>query len=306
VAKPANGATYRLEVPQQAGLAGISPISATLEGCGTDDAGGFSTGFVNQLPLWTGSPFIAIECRENIGAYDPNDKQALPRGFGPAHYLKPDTDLEYHIRFQNTGTDTAFTVVIRDTLSPRLDPGSVRPGAASHAYEWRLSGEGVLTFTFDHIMLPDSNINEPASHGFVKFFVRQHPGNPLGERIENRAGIYFDFNAPIITNTAFHTLGEDFLEIINDVPEPGAPVGLTARLMPNPASERVVVWVEGLTATASTFMLYTATGALVRQQPFRGPQLELPLDGLSSGLYFFVVEAGGQRLASGKLVVGRR
>jgi uncharacterized repeat protein (TIGR01451 family) len=307
VAKPANGATYRLEVPQQAGLAGISPISATLEGCGTDDAGGFSTGFVNQFPLLTGSPFVAIECRQNIGAFDPNDKQALPRGFGTAHYIKPDTDLEYHIRFQNTGTDTAFTVVIRDTLPPQLDPGSVQPGAASHAYEWRLSGEGVLTFTFDHIMLPDSNVNEPASHGFVKFFVRQQLGNPLGEIIENRAGIYFDFNEPIITNTAFHTLGEDFLELINDVPEPGAPMGLNARLMPNPASERVVVWVEGLTtAAASTFILYSATGAMVRRQPFRGPQLELPLDGLSSGLYFFVVETSGERVASGKLAIGRR
>jgi outer membrane protein assembly factor BamB len=306
VAQPANGSTYRLEVPQQPSLVESNQISATLEGCGVNSAGGFSTGFVNQFPLLTGSPFVDIECRENIGAYDPNDKQALPRGYGPLHYLKPDTDIEYHIRFQNTGTDTAFTVVIRDTLSAWLDPGSVKPGAASHPYRWQLSGEGVLSFTFDQIMLPDSNVNEPASHGFVKFFVSQYLGNPLGIRIENRAGIYFDFNAPIITNTAFHTLGKDFVEIISsDDQGPGRPGGLSVRLMPNPASEWVSISVEGLAAPQSTFYLYYADGALALRQPFQGPLLHLPLAGLPGGIYFFFIEAGGSRVGSGKLVVGK-
>ncbi|MBL8964476.1 MAG: aldehyde dehydrogenase, partial [Phycisphaerae bacterium] len=49
-------------------------------------------------------------CLPNIGAYDPNDKQAVPVGYGPEHFIRAGDPLHYQIRFQNTGTDTAFTV----------------------------------------------------------------------------------------------------------------------------------------------------------------------------------------------------
>ena len=62
-------------------------------------------------------------------------------------------------------------------------------------------------------MLPDSNVNEPASHGFVKFTVSQQPGNPMGTVINNQAAIYFDFNDPIFTNIYSHTVGDDFVEM---------------------------------------------------------------------------------------------
>lgn len=304
ITEPANGATYRLEAPQQPNAGGTGLVSATVEGCGTNDDGTFSTGFVNQFPLYTGDPFHDIECRENIGAFDPNDKQALPRGYDEAHFVKPGTDIEYHIRFQNTGTDTAFTVVIRDTLSPWLSPASVRPGAGSHAYEWALSGEGVLTFTFNNIMLPDSNINEAASHGFVKFLVSQRPGNPLGVVIENRAGIYFDFNAPVITNTAFHTLGEDFVQVVN-TKGPGRPARLSVRVAPNPVSEWAVFTVEGLELTGGDFLLFHSNGALAMRQPFQGNHFSLDMSQLPGGVYFFELEANGQQMGNGKLVVGR-
>lgn len=55
-------------------------------------------------------------------------------------------------------------------------------------------------------MLPDSNVNEAASHGFTSFRVKQVPNLPVGTLIENSAAIYFDFNAPVITNTSWHTI----------------------------------------------------------------------------------------------------
>ena len=60
-------------------------------------------------------------------------------------------------------------------------------------------------------MLPDSNVNEPASHGFIKFRIQQKASNPTGARIENTAAIYFDYNAPVLTNTTWHTIGNDFI-----------------------------------------------------------------------------------------------
>ena len=132
-----------------------------MEGCN-----GVNPGFVTIFPEDDGAPFISIDCRENISSFDPNDKQAFPRGYGSEHFIEKNTALEYLIRFQNTGTDTAFTVILKDTLSPWLDLYSVRPGAASHDYEYEILGQNIIKITFNNILLPDSNINELASHGF--------------------------------------------------------------------------------------------------------------------------------------------
>ncbi|MEL6141909.1 MAG: hypothetical protein AAFU67_09855, partial [Bacteroidota bacterium] len=58
-----------------------------------------------------------VACVENGGSYDPNAKVAYPTGYGERHYIEEGTKLTYDIYFQNTGTDTAFTVIIRDTLA---------------------------------------------------------------------------------------------------------------------------------------------------------------------------------------------
>ncbi len=146
-------------------------------------------------------------------SYDPNDKQVLPVGEGPLGGIRPDlsdTTLNYHIRFQNTGTDTAFTVVVRDTLDSDLDIRDVVPGPSSHPYELTVANGNVLEFTFNDINLVDSTTNEPLSHGFVFFDVALDRNLAVGTEITNTAAIYFDFNVPIITNTVQNTVfGKD-------------------------------------------------------------------------------------------------
>ena len=141
-------------------------------------------------------------------AYDPNDKLVTPKGSGPYGAIPFDTEwLTYTIRFQNTGNDTATTVVIEDLLSNDLDHGSLQVLGYSHPISGLNIGSGGLaTFRFDNIQLPDSNVNEPASHGFVKFRVRMHPGLPHLTEITNNVGIYFDLNPPAITNTVLNTI----------------------------------------------------------------------------------------------------
>lgn len=133
------------------------------------------------------------------GSYDPNDKLVWPED---VYDLNTDSILDYTIRFQNTGTDTAFTVVVVDTLPAEISVGSFQPGPASHPYEYSLNAQGILTFTFENILLPDSNVNEPASHGLVGFRVRPDDGLPVGTTITNAADIYFDFNPPVRTPDA--------------------------------------------------------------------------------------------------------
>jgi|GEM_PF-266349 len=141
------------------------------------------------------------------GAYDPNDKLATTSLGGTSSWIIGEDEwIDYTIRFQNTGTDTAFHVIITDTLPSTLDPSTLEIGAASHPFTWELRGAGTLKFRFLNIQLPDSNVNEPRSHGFVGFRIR--PRLPLlpGDAITNIANIYFDFNPPVITEPSVLTV----------------------------------------------------------------------------------------------------
>ncbi len=200
---PANGKTYRFEADHQHPR--ITRPRAIIEACGSPA----NFGFVNTAPQDDAELAVETFCMKVIGSYDPNDKQVSPVGITSNQYITPEDELEYLIRFQNTGTDTAFKVVIRDTIATDvLDIATLTSGASSHNYTFNIYGQGIAEWTFDNILLPDSNVNEPESHGFVKFKIQQLPGNPDGTLIENRAAIRFDFNAPVLTNTAWNEVNE--------------------------------------------------------------------------------------------------
>ena len=144
-------------------------------------------------------------------AYDPNDKQVLP--FRPdatnSNYTLNEETLTYTIRFENMGNDTAFAVRIEDRLSEHLDYETLQPVDASHPYEFVLADDGLLTVSFPGIELVDTSVDAIASQGFVTFTINPQPGLPEFTRIENTAGIFFDFNRPVITNTVVSTIVDD-------------------------------------------------------------------------------------------------
>lgn len=297
---PANGATYRLEAEQPEGYPWLGLTAASVEGCGENAQGGSSQGMATQFSPLEAGPFIAIDCQQNVGSYDPNDKQALPRGVGEDHLLRENTAIEYKIRFQNTGTDTAFNVVVLDTLSPWLNAASVRPGASSHAYTFQRREGNILEFRFDNIQLPDSSANLEASNGFLQFTVEQLPDNPDGTRIENSAAIYFDFNEPVITNTVFHTVGE-VVVTVHESHATGLQTGLKA--YPNPFTETANV--ELPAAATGTFYLFTPDGRLVLQQAVRGHGFSLSAKQLKPGVYFYQLATDAGGAYQGKLVVSQ-
>ena len=64
----------------------------------------------------------------------------------------------------------------------------------------------MVEFNFDNILLPDSIVNEPGSHGYVKYGIKANAGLADFTAVQNTANIYFDFNPAIITNTTSNTL----------------------------------------------------------------------------------------------------
>lgn len=231
----------RLVVPQSANHP-LSTFASAEANCAT----GQSTN--GMFPPPDESPLVDIECVTVQNSYDPNDKQVFPTGWGADGNVEPGTEFKYTVRFQNTGTDTAFKVVLVDTLDQDLDIASLQIGNGSHTYSFKVSGKGrpVLTWTFDNILLPDSNTNEEKSHGFVSFSVRPKVGLVLGTRLENFVDIYFDFNDPVRTNTTVNTLWVPTLDpgvldtvFVTEVKQKLAAKSLTIR--PNPAQNVITI-----------------------------------------------------------------
>ncbi len=293
---PANGATWRIEADQAPGHPGVFQPAAWIETCG-----GFNQpGLVNIFPTNNTDPFESVHCLEVVYSFDPNDKQGFPRGIGENKLIALDQAIEYMIRFQNTGTDTAFQVTIIDTLDQNLVAQSIQPGASSHPYRFETDGQGIIKFIFDPIALPDSTINERASRGFVKFRIQQQPGLSPGTQISNQAAIYFDLNDPIITNTILHTIQDN--AVLTDIQEVAASF-LAVYCHPNPAQD----WVSFELAEPPTqpylLRLFSSTGQIVRQSNFDTQQLGVNLKGLATGIYFYSISDGLENLAEGKLII---
>lgn len=294
---PADGSTSRMYAGQAPGASPFFAATTAVEGCN----GPVQPGFWNMFPEGYKTGSVDRDCQPNIGAYDPNDKQATPSGYDAAHYIGVGVGLDYKIRFQNTGTDTAFTVVVRDTLSTWLDAASARPGPASHPYTWQLLGQGVLEFTFKNILLPDSNVNLAGSQGFVSFNIAQKPDLSLQTRIENRAAIYFDFNAPVLTNTTFHQVGEKFIKVGAWEPDQA---NVQIKAVPNPFVSETQIAVQGLSSpTALVLQIFDVSGNLIREISEKSGVFRIKRGNLGTGIYLFQIKQNGLLIGHGKLVV---
>ena len=141
-------------------------------------------------------------------AYDPNDKLIDPLRPEEENYTQFGDTLIYTVRFQNTGNDTAFNVVIRDTLDQELDVSTFNIINSSHRSELstNIQDGRFVTFDFQNILLPDSTIDFNGSQGYVTYSIEANEGIPENTEIQNTASIFFDFNPPIVTNTTLNTM----------------------------------------------------------------------------------------------------
>ncbi|MBI1193012.1 MAG: T9SS type A sorting domain-containing protein [Bacteroidetes bacterium] len=222
-----------------------------------------------------------------VWSWDPNDKLVKPEGSGEAHVVAPTTAwLHYTVRFQNTGSDTAFFVRLDDPIEANLDLASFQMLGASHDYQLQLVNNRMLRWTFPGIRLPDSTANVEQSQGFVSFRLRPQTDLPNNTRLENAAAIYFDFDPAVHTNTDFVTLWEPALG--TEALPPAADGGLTIR--PNPASDLVQIFLDaGYEGQTLQLQLLDLTGKTLVQQTQR-PPCTLDVSMLPAGLYLLLVQ----------------
>ena len=236
-----------------------------------------------------------------VGSYDPNYKEVFPVGLGlTGDIVREDSILTYTIHFQNTGTDTAIKIIIRDTLSQFLQVESVVPGAASHPYVFDISGRGVLKWTFNNIMLPDSNTNEPASNGALTYTIHLKKSLIAGTQIKNKAEIYFDFNPPIVTNTTLNTIVDRLSAVKTYSYDSGF---VTA--YPNPFNEQVTFIIDRVNDNEKYVLeVYDILGKQVKViTGITSKQFTMSKENLQPGAYIYKIFANNKLVNAGKLLL---
>ncbi|MBK8497760.1 MAG: T9SS type A sorting domain-containing protein [Flavobacteriales bacterium] len=217
---------------------------------------------------------------------DPNDKIARTSGgqSDTQYFLDQDEFIDYTIRFQNTGTDTAFTVIITDTLSGTLDMMTFEQGVVSHPFDVRFKAGRVVEWRFDEILLPDSTTNESGSHGLVQFRLKPVQPLPAGSEISNTANIFFDYNEPVITEPSV-LVAEFSTGVAATSSESGVEV------FPNPANGSFTV--RSLASSIRTVQLLSADGRRVMQGSVTGgSSIGIDATILAPGTYIVVVTGG--------------
>ena len=225
-----------------------------------------------------------------VGSYDPNDKTARSGDLVLKTAVEAGTRLEYTIRFQNTGNFPAEFVRILDTLESDFDPLTFALEGASHPVRVRYAQPRVLDFFFDHIQLPDSASDETGSHGFVRYSIAPYRNLVTGDSLENRAAIYFDYNPPVITNTAFTVVSGGLGT---------AQVGeeISFRIRPNPVAigEKATLVLPAPASSPVRLQLFDMDGKAVKewQAPAGAGQILLP--GLTAGMYSLQLQTGNRK-----------
>jgi len=226
-----------------------------------------------------------------IGSFDPNDKTCLQGDAITTTAVQDGQWLDYFIRFQNTGNDVAFNVMITDVLDASLDKSTLQLIKTSHTCSTSLI-DNEVHFNFNNIMLPDSNSNEPASHGYVAYRVKVNQNASLGTVINNTADIYFDYNEAVTTNTTSTVI----------VVPAGIAEGTSLSLInayPNPVSNQFYIEFE-LPERNPQFYLTDVTGRIISVNSLiiSPTRFSFDVTHLESGLYHLMIVGENGKMIS--------
>jgi uncharacterized repeat protein (TIGR01451 family) len=223
------------------------------------------------------------DCQVLVAAFDPNEKRVASNdghGYVINDEMDANDELSYVINFQNLGTSYAEDVEIRDTLDAvQLRLETFTPGAGIAPYNWVLIGN-VAIFRFEDIFLQPATVDEPGSHGFVKFSIQQQPGHGPGTVIHNQAGIYFDQEPVVMTNQTTNTI-----PLASAV---GAGLADVANVFPNPGQDQLMV--QQYVEESLVFVLCDLTGKEVRRVELTGVRTAVSTTDLGAGVYLYRLE----------------
>jgi hypothetical protein len=207
-----------------------------------------------------------------VGSYDPNDITCMQGDVVPPSEIG--NYLHYVIRFENTGNAPAENVVVKVEIDPnQFDSNSLQMLATSHDANIRMTGNKI-EFIFKNIQL------ESGGHGNILLKMKTNETLKVGDYVEKKANIYFDYNFPIETNEA-ETLFEA-LSVINPT------LDNLITVYPNPTKDVVTISIKD-NSTLKTIELYDVQGRLLQTQLVNDISSELNLAERANGMYFIKI-----------------
>ncbi|MCF6129514.1 T9SS type A sorting domain-containing protein [Flavobacterium sp. AS60] len=209
-----------------------------------------------------------------VGSFDPNDKNCLEGNVVGVE--KVGDYVHYMIRFENTGTAAAENVVVKDIIdTAKFDIATLVALSASHSFLTKITYTNRVEFIFENINLPFDDAN---NDGYVVFKIKTKSTLVVGNTFSNSASIYFDYNFPIVTNTATTTiaaLGTQDFEFSN-----------MFTLSPVPAKNSLTITTKQ-NVTISSVSIYNELGQLI--QVTTNPNDTIDVSGLKAGIYFIKI-----------------
>ncbi len=169
----------------------------------------------------------------------------------------------------------------------KFDLSSLVPLSGSAAYTTRITTTNQVEFIFQNINLPFA---AGTNTGYVAFKIKTLPTLVVGDTFSNSANIYFDYNFPIVTNTATTTIAalgtQDF------------DFGSVFTLSPVPAKNSLTITTKQ-DVMISSVSIYNTLGQLV--QVITNPSTTIDVSGLQSGSYFVRISSD-KGSATGKFI----
>lgn len=210
-----------------------------------------------------------------INSLDPNDKTCTEGANLPVSEVGK--YLHYIIRFENNGTANAQNIVVKDIIdTSKLDISTLVPLNGSHSFVTKISSTNKVEFIFQNINLPFDNAN---NDGYVAFKIKSLPTLVAGNLINNSANIYFDYNAPITTNT-------NMVNVYNPLTTTDFDFASVFTLSPVPTKNSLRITTKQ-EVILSSVNIYNTIGQLV--QVITNPNESIDVSGLKTGSYFIKI-----------------
>jgi Leucine-rich repeat (LRR) protein len=213
-----------------------------------------------------------------VNSFDPNDKTCLEGA--TITPTKVGDYVHYMIRFENNGTANAQNIVVKDMIDlAKFDINSIVPIKGSHSFVTNITAGNKVEFIFENINLPFDDAN---NDGFVAFKIKTKSTLVLGDTFTNNASIYFDYNFPIVTNTATTTIAalsvQDFV------------FSRYFSVYPNPVSDVLTISTKE-SIEVSSINIYNTLGQLVLVIPNAQNTKTVDVSSLTTGNYFIKINS---------------
>jgi hypothetical protein len=136
----------------------------------------------------------------------------------------------------------------------------------------------MVEFIFEGINLPAEADDEPGSHGYIAYKIKTYNGLVIGDSVAQAADIFFDYNFPIVTNTATTTVTALGVNQFNN---------FAVTIYPNPARNTITVLSNDLIRNVS---LYDLQGRLLSSQKVESEEFVMDISNRSTGIYLLKIE----------------